>query len=250
MMSKNPSRLVALALFASGLGSAAAADEPAASARPVVVELFTSQGCNSCPPADAFLGELAQQSGLIALAFHIDYWNYIGWKDPFSSPEATQRQRDYAQALGLGSIYTPQMVIDGGVDAVGSDRAKVRRAIAAAGQHPKIPIAIAARPDGGWRVTIPAAKVDQPATVWLALYDRRHVTPVKRGENAGATLTDYNIVREFRRLGQWDGTQLDLPLDIDAIDLADRGVAVIVQAGAAGPVLGAAALPTAKAGGA
>jgi hypothetical protein len=250
MMLKSLSRALTIALLGGGLGSVATADESPTPTAPVVVELFTSQGCNSCPPADAFLGELAQRTDLIALAFHVDYWNYIGWEDPFSSPEATQRQRDYARSLGLASVYTPSMVIDGSADAVGSDRAKVNRAIVAAGQHPKTPIAIAAGPGGGWRVTIPTAKVDQPATVWLALYDRQHVTPVKRGENAGATLTDYNIVREFRRIGQWDGTQLDLPLDIGAIDLADRGVAVIVQAGGAGAILGAAVLPTVRAGGA
>ena len=237
-------RLLTVALFVGGVDSAATAEETVTSAAPVVVELFTSQGCNSCPPADAFLGELAQRSDLIALAFHVDYWNYIGWEDPFSSPEATQRQRDYAQSLSLSSVYTPQMVIDGSFDAVGSDRAKVNRAIAAASQHRKIRIAIAAGPAGGWRATIPATEIDQPATVWLAHYDRQHITPVKRGENAGATLTEYNIVREFRRIGQWDGAKLDVPLDIEATDLPDRGFAIIVQAGTAGPVLGAALLET------
>ena len=248
-MLKCLARLLTIGLFVGGLDSAATAQQPAASAAPVVVELFTSQGCNSCPPADAFLGELAQRSGLIALAFHVDYWNYIGWEDPFSSPEATRRQRDYAQSLGLSSVYTPQMVIDGSFDAVGSDRTKVDRAIAAASQNGKIPIAIAAGPTGDWHATIPASAIEQPATVWLALYDRRHITPVKRGENAGATLTDYNIVREFRRIGQWDGSELDLPLHIEATDRADRGIAVIVQDGAAGPVLGAALLPAAPVGG-
>lgn len=248
-MLKGLARLLTIALFAGGFDSAATAEEPATSAAPVVVELFTSQGCSSCPPADAFLGELAQRSDLIALAFHVDYWNYIGWEDPFSSPEATQRQRDYARSLSLSSVYTPQMVIDGSFDAVGSDRTKVNRAIAAASQHGKIPIVIAASPAGGWRATLPATDIDQPATVWLALYDREHATPVRRGENAGKTLTNYNIVREFRRIGQWDGAKLDLPLDLEATDLADRGVAIIVQAGTAGPILGAGLLPSAPAGG-
>lgn len=243
------SSLLAIALLVGRLDPAANADETVTSTAPVVVELFTSQGCNSCPPADAFLGELAQRPDLIALSLHVDYWNYIGWKDPFSSPEATQRQRDYAGSLGLSSVYTPQMVIDGSFDAVGSNRARVNEAIAAARQRPKIPVAIAASPTGGWLVAIPETEVDQPATVWLALYDREHVTPVRRGENAGKTLTNYNIVREFRRIGQWDGAKLDLPLDIGATDLADRGFAVIVQAGAAGPILGAALSPTLKAGG-
>lgn len=249
MMSRTFSYLLTIALLVGGLDSVATADETATSAAPVVVELFTSQGCNSCPPADAFLGELAQRPDLIALSLHIDYWNYIGWKDPFSSPEATQRQRDYAGSLGLSSVYTPQMVIDGSFDAVGSNRAKVNEAIAAASQRAKIPVAIATSPTGGWLATIPAAEVDQPATVWLALYDREHVTPVRRGENSGKTLTNYNIVRELRRIGRWDGTKLDLPLDIGATDLTDRGFAVIVQAGATGAILGAALPPALQAGG-
>jgi len=243
-----PSLLVA-ALLVGGLDAAAKAEETTGSTTPVVVELFTSQGCNSCPPADAFLGELAQRPDLIALSLHIDYWNYIGWKDPFSSPEATKRQRGYAQSLGLSSVYTPQMVIDGSFDAVGSNRSQVNEAIAAASQRPKVPVTVATNPEGGWVATIPQAEVDQPATVWLAIYDRQHVTPVRRGENAGKTLTNYNIVRELHSVGRWDGAKLDLPLDIGAIDLADRGFAVIVQAGDAGPIVGAAVSPTPKAGG-
>lgn len=249
MMSRVFSRLLTMALFVGGLVSGASADESTNSEAPVVVELFTSQGCNSCPPADAFLGELAQRPDLIALAFHVDYWNYIGWEDPFSSPEATQRQRDYAQSLGLSSVYTPQMVIDGSFDAVGSNRAQVNQAIATASQHGKIPVAITTSPAGRWLVTVPDADVAQSATVWLALYDRRHATPVKRGENAGKTLTNYNIVREFRRIGRWDGAKLDLPLDIGGTDLAVRGFAVIVQVDAAGPILGAALGPILKSGG-
>jgi hypothetical protein len=243
MMSKTLSRLVIIALLVGGFASVATADESANVEAPVVVELFTSQGCNSCPPADAFLGELAQRSDLIALAFHVDYWNYIGWKDPFSSPEASQHQRDYAQSLGLSSIYTPQMVIDGSFDVVGSDRTRVNQAIAVASQRKKFPVSVATSPAGGWVVTIPAADIDEPATVWLALYDRQQTTPVRRGENAGKTLTDYNIVREFHSIGRWDGTKLDLPLDLGATDLAKRGFAVIVQAGTTGPILGAALAP-------
>ena len=236
-------RLFAVVLCISGPGSTAMAEEITSAEAPVVVELFTSQGCNSCPPADAFLGELAQRRNLVALAFHVDYWNYIGWQDPFSSPEATERQRNYAQSLGLSSVYTPQIVVDGTFDAVGSDRAKVNQAIAAASQRQRLSIEIATGPASGWLVTIPAGEAAQPATVWLALYDRQHSTSVRRGENAGKILTDYNIVREFRAIGRWDGAKLDLPLDLGATDLAERGFAVIVQAATAGPILGAAVAP-------
>jgi hypothetical protein len=239
-------RLLFIALLAGSSGRAAVADEPAVAPIPVVVELFTSQGCNSCPPADALLGQLAQRTDLVALAFHVDYWNYIGWEDPFSSPEATQRQRDYARAMNLGTVYTPQMVIDGSFDVVGSDRSKVGEAIAAAARQDKLPLAIAASPAGGWLVTLPAARIDEPATLWLVVYERQHSTPVRRGENAGKTLTDYNIVREFRRIATWDGTKLDLPLDVGAIDPIEKGFAVIVQVGGAGRILGAAVAPGAK----
>ena len=248
-MSRILSHLLAIALLVSGFGFVAAADESTRAEAPVVVELFTSQGCNSCPPADALLGELAQRPDLVALAFHVDYWNYIGWQDPFSSPEATKRQRDYAQSLELSSVYTPEMVIDGSFDIVGSNRARVDQVIATASQRQKLPVTIVAGPAGGWHVTIPAGEAAEPATVWLALYDRRHSTPVRRGENAGKTLTDYNIVREFRAIGQWTGAKLDLPVDIGATDLAERGFAVIIQTATAGRILGAALAPVPTTGG-
>src|SRR6059036_991639 len=104
---------------------AAAPGRAADNRPPVVVELFTSEGCSSCPPADAFLGELAQRPDIVALAFHVDYWDYIGWKDPYASPLTTQRQHDYAAALHLHMVYTPQMVVDGRADVVGSERSDV-----------------------------------------------------------------------------------------------------------------------------
>src|SRR5260221_3177098 len=122
--------LVAATLFATG--SAVAAERPPtalAADRPVVVELFTSQGCSSCPPADALLGELTRHADVLPLAFHVDYWNRLGWKDPYSSAESTARQRTHSRQLGLRTTYTPQMVVDGGIDVVGSERADVLKAI-------------------------------------------------------------------------------------------------------------------------
>src|ERR1700736_1842766 len=107
------------------LGLAVVVTPAAAGERPIVVELFTSQGCSSCPPADALLAELAQRPDVIALGFHIDYWDDLGWKDPLSSPAATARQRDYARQFGRRQVYTPQLVVDGAEEAVGSDRAAV-----------------------------------------------------------------------------------------------------------------------------
>jgi len=242
-MSRTFSRLLTVALSVWGITSPAIAGESGTSPAPVVVELFTSQGCNSCPPADAFLGELAGRADLIALAFHVDYWNYIGWKDPFSSSEATRRQRGYAQALDLPSIYTPQMVIDGHFDAIGSDRVAVQQAIIAASQRGKLSISVVADPNGRWHAIVPEVGMDASATVWLVSFDRQHVTSVRRGENAGKALVEYNIVRGLHNIGQWNGARLDIPLKLDVPNLDEHGYAVIVQTGETGAVLGAALIP-------
>ncbi len=218
-----------------------AADETSAN-RPVVVELFTSQGCSSCPPADELLGELADQPGVIALAHHVDYWDYIGWKDPFARPEATERQRRYAKQLGSRFIYTPQMVIDGQIDVVGSRRTQVISSITAArsaGERLAIDIESDSKTA---KVTIPAGEApEQGATVWLAVYDDEHRTRVGRGENAGRELTDANVVREFVSLGTWNGEAMELSVDLaSAIAEGRGGCAIIVQEGRAGRVLGAA----------
>jgi len=240
------SRIILAAMVAAMTVPAWAASENS----PVVVELFTSQGCSSCPPADALLGELAARPDIVALAFHVDYWDYIGWKDPHANPASTARQRSYAGALGLRMVYTPQMVVDGRTDVVGSARGEVTSAIEDAAQRPKLAVAIEPDGNGGHRVVIPAASGElagREATIWLAVFDSAQETKVKRGENGGRTLKEYNIVREWRQIGSWNGDALTLPLDVapplDAGPDADRnGCAVIVQEGPVGPVLGAAIL--------
>jgi hypothetical protein len=209
--------------------------------RPVVVELFTSQGCSSCPPADALLDELAKQSGVLALSFHIDYWDYIGWKDPFASPQYTERQRDYAAKLGLRYVYTPQMVIDGRHDAVGSNRGDVTRAIQqAAGTAPVVAVSLDDT-EGGRAILSAGEAPSGGATVWLVAFDDGHDTPVARGENRGRDLHNSNVVRELRALGTWTGEAKTFPLDFQAERAEGRGgCAIIVQQGRGGPVLGAA----------
>lgn len=238
-MSRKIPLLLLAAAVATGVGAGAARAQDKA---PVVVELFTSEGCSSCPPADAFLGELAQRPEIVALAFHVDYWDYIGWKDPYASPAYTRRQHEYTGALGLHMVYTPQMVVDGRTDVVGSDRRKVEAAIGKAAAGPKLAIAIEKDTAGGYRAVIPAAAppADGPATVWLALFDSERETRVARGENGGRTLKEYNIVREWRKLGTWNGDAIALPLDIAMSDPDRNGCAVIVQSGPVGPILGAA----------
>jgi len=217
-----------LALAALSAGPAVAAE------RPVVVELFTSQGCSSCPPADALLATLADRPEVLALAFHVDYWNRLGWTDPFSSVWATARQSAYATQMGSSQVYTPQAVVDGGRDVVGSDRAALDSAIADARRDPSVPLTLTAS-DAALQVAVdPAAPVD--AVLWLVGFDDRHETSVRRGENAGHTLVDRNVVRSLARLDGWSpgGT-------IAAARPEGDRAAVLLQA-ADGRILGAARL--------
>lgn len=195
--------LLAIAGVAYPTGAFAA---PAAAERPIVVELFTSQGCSSCPPADRFLTELARERrDLLPLAFHVTYWNGLGWADPFSSEVATRRQAAYGARFGDGS-YTPEMVVDGREGLVGSDRLRAEAAIAAAkaARAPTPDIAVR-RDTAGIEIRVGAG--EGPGRVILVGYDRRHETAVGRGENRGRTLTESNVVRAFVPVGAWTGAE-------------------------------------------
>lgn len=218
------------------------------SGRPVVVELFTSQGCSSCPPADAYLGELARRDDVIALAYHVDYWDYIGWKDPFAVAEHTSRQRAYARAMGLRTIYTPQMLLDGRVDAVGSRRSDVEAKIATVarlgpGERVDVPVVLSVDAEGVLSIEVPAGSAGGASDVWLVAYDDMHVTPVPRGENQGRTLTDFNVVRALWRVGEWTGTALSERFDTTKWPIKADRVALLVQRKDAGPIVGAAGIP-------
>lgn len=193
---------VVLSLVLSGFF---AASPVAASQRLTVVELFTSQGCSSCPPADAFLTELARsRSDLLPLAFHVTYWNSLGWRDPFSFDEATARQYVYSRDLGENSVFTPEMVVDGAKSVAGSDRAAAETAISAARNMRKEDIALRVwREAGGLRIEIGAGR--GTARVVIAGFDPVHRTSVGRGENGGRVLTESNIVRAIRDVGGWTG---------------------------------------------
>ena len=238
--------LSAVALWAAASVPAFAAD----GGKKIVVELFTSQGCSSCPPADAFLAELAQRDDVIALSFHVDYWNYIGWTDPYSSPEATARQRAYGRAMGKRYVYTPQIVVDGRAEAVGSHRGTVENLIRMAAAARKIAIDVSHRKDGTADIRLPAAEGGPGrADLWIGFYDNGARTEVAAGENAGATIVNANIVRSFRRIGSWDGTATSRRVDLKALGAAGRdGCVVVLQAPGNGPVLGAAAFPLAAGG--
>jgi len=228
----NAIRILALACAAVGATSMASAEQPK---RPVVVELFTSEGCSSCPPADALLTEIAnKRHDVLPLAFHVTYWNSLGWTDPFSFEAATKRQEGYSEISSAGGPYTPQMVIDGTEDVVGSERGDVLHAISvkAAKAGDAVPVQVAR---DGSDATIKIGLGEGAGKVWLIGYDSRHVTPVGRGENEGRTLVESNVVRSLTAMGDWRGAVLNLHHALPA----GEHLAVLLQA-ADGRILGAA----------
>jgi len=210
----------------------------AADAAPVhsVVELFTSQGCSSCPPADRILAELARDPNVLAMSLPVDYWDYIGWKDTLAEPSYTQRQEAYAKSSGRGQVYTPQAIVNGLADAVGSDRRQIEQAAATTAKRPgvlSVPLSIVEQGDAV-DISIGAAPAGAPRSAGvylLALATKRTVT-IERGENAGATITYSNVVRGMTKIGEWSGSPMTLKANLAHahLDGADA-YAVIVQEG-------------------
>lgn len=213
---------------------------------PTVVELFTSQGCSSCPPADAILAELAERRDVVAIAYHVTYWDHLGWKDPFATRWGTERQGRYVRALGLHNRYTPQMVVDGATDVVGSRREAVAGALTVSRRAAAGRVQIALSRDsatGALRVRLPARHIDQAAELLLIRYAGAQETEVLRGENGGRTLTNTHIAREIRHLGSWAGAALDLDVPVAANSgNDDSGYAILLQERRAGRIIGAAKL--------
>jgi hypothetical protein len=231
-------RMIAIAL--SGLCLLVAVPALAQGASGTVVELFTSQGCSSCPPADAYLTKLAQEPGVIALALHVDYWDYIGWEDTFAKSQFTDRQRAYAKAAGSATIYTPQMIVAGKDLAVGSDpdavAGMIRRHQSAAAM-----VVLQLMREGETVSIRAAARVALPSalTVQLVRYKPTAVVAIQRGENAGRTIEYTNIVTSWARIGTWDGAS-DLVMDAPAP--GGDAVAVILQEEGPGMIFAASAL--------
>ncbi len=274
---RSPRLALAFALVAS-LGAAEAGP-----VRPIVVELYTSQGCNSCPPADLLLGRLAQRPGVIALSLPITYWDMLGWKDSLASDANTRRQKAYAAAMGHGGVYTPQIIVDGVADVVGSRAGAVEAAIAerraelaqadlaraqartarveadaeraADAAHavpaampmmlavpapvdPVVPVALSETPQET-HIEIGGVPGERNATVWMFHFRSAVSVNIPNGENAGHTITYHNVANDPRAVGVYRGKALSLVLP-KAGGVPSDGVAVIVQQGGYGHVLGAA----------
>ncbi|MFA5952372.1 MAG: DUF1223 domain-containing protein [Hyphomicrobium sp.] len=218
------------------------------STQPAVIELYTSQGCSSCPPADAVLGEFAEKDDVIALSLPVDYWDSLGWKDTFGSPLYSRRQRDYAIARGDGQVYTPQVVINGRAHVVGSSARAIEQGIAET--TPGLlacATTVQQRLEGaGLVVDIGASPSSAPsacrapARVFLAYVQSQGTVRIGRGENGGRTITYHNVVRALEPIGSWSGNALSIRKDLSQPALANaNSIVVLVQQGQGGPLLGA-----------
>lgn len=242
-------RRLALAPLIAGLWIATVIVARAAEPR-AVLELFTSQGCSSCPPADKLLGELTADPSLVTLSLPIDYWDYLGWKDTLASPADTARQRAYARARGDREVYTPQIVVNGAMHVLGSDRAAIDRMIGQTDQKPGVmSVPVVMTPDGAsLNVKVQSAEsAHNVGEVWLCPLAKAVAVAIDRGENRGRTITYHNVVRSWVKLGDWTGSEATWNVPIskiegDGVDAA----AVMVQEGTPdkpGIILGAAYAP-------
>lgn len=213
-----------------------------------VVELFTSQSCSSCPPADKVLGDLIARGDVIALAYHVDYWNYLGWRDPLSAKKFTARQYGYAKSFGKESVYTPQAVIDGREHAVGSnEHAIVRRIDELAESGRGLTVPITTRQANG-KVTITVGAGKGKANIVLVYFDHKTKVTIDGGENSGRTVTYWHTVRDVQTVGMWDGKATSIVMPAAVIrGSTSGGCAILLQemtaANVPGPILGAAVVP-------
>lgn len=230
----------AAALIALATGAPLTGAGAADAAHPTVVELFQSQGCSSCPPANANVIALSARPDILALSFQVTYWDQLGWKDTFGSPQYTARQWDYARALRHDNVWTPQVVVNGRTDVVGIQKGEILTAIARADRGASGPVVTVA----AGRVTVAGpteAAGAAHAAIWLVRYDPNIVqVPIARGENGGRTLPHKNVVRSLTRLGDWSGPAKTYSLP--TLDASGLKSAILVQAGPGGPILAAARL--------
>jgi hypothetical protein len=237
--------VLSFAVIASAMMTAASA-EPRG-----VVELFTSQGCSSCPAADKLAGELAHDPSLVVMSLAIDYWDYLGWKDTLALPGHTNRQRAYSKVRGDREVYTPQVVVNGVTHVLGSDKQAIENAVAQTRAQPgmlTVPVNLSVA-DNQVSVAVPAAANTAKGEIWLCPITRSVPVQIGRGENSGHTITYTNVVRRWVKLGDWTGTARNYKVPVsDVTAVGGDAVAVVVQAGpkeAPSSMLGAAitALP-------
>lgn len=219
------------ALLASVAGTAQAENT-------VVVELYTSQGCSSCPPADKILKSLSSQSNIIALSLNVDYWDYLGWKDDLALAGNSKRQRKYAKVMRSRHVYTPQLMVDGKMDVVGSRRSQVDSAVATyADMSDKAQVDARVIGDTLEVSVSPRGASAGDSVIWLVGYDSSVIKQIGAGENRGRNIEYSNVVREWREVGRWDGKA---PLSLQSTrPKGESGFAVIVQQDEVGPILGA-----------
>ena len=204
----------------------------------VMIELFTSQGCYSCPPADEVLGRLAEYDNIVALSMHVDYWDYLGWRDTFAKRAFTERQYSYRDTMGERVVYTPQMIVQGIAPVTGSRSMSVKDAIAQVRALPDIATIDISERGGGIVARIAPTSAAKGGTLFVAKYTQRQTVEIARGENGGKTLAYHNVVEMISPLGQWQGTEareVDLPSPAPG-----EGVALWLQDGRTGPIFAAA----------
>lgn len=223
---------VAIALIAATCGLAGTLRCEAAGAR-AVVELFTSQGCSSCPPADKLLGELAKDPRIIALTLPIDYWDYLGWKDTLANPHHSARQRAYVHMLGVSNVYTPQVVIDGEAQAVGSDRRKIENLIKTtygSNGAMEVPLTIMVE-DGTLKIATNGRAAVKGAEIWICGVSKQVHVKIGRGENHGNEFVYHNVVRRWLKVGNWNGEPAtwSVPIENIAREGIDAAVAYLQE---------------------
>lgn len=227
------------------LATVAAQAQQQPGSAPVVLELFTSQGCNSCPPADALMEDWVRQPGIIAISLHVDYWDYLGWKDTLSKKGHGVRQQDYSRNSGKREVFTPQVVVNGKYMVVGSDRAAVEKALEKGRRMQSVAIqAEKNKATGNWQIRVPSVTgFEGEAKLVLCRYDAQHDVAIERGENSGRTLSYLNVARNWGDLGRWKGqsASYDVP-DLTGTDWGRQGAMVMLQivtSEGVGPILGA-----------
>ncbi|WP_246215958.1 DUF1223 domain-containing protein [Microvirga makkahensis] len=215
-----------------------------------VVELFTSQGCSNCPPADALLVEYSRRPDIVALSFPVNYWDYLGWKDTLAHAEFTNRQKDYAHARSDRQVFTPQMIVNGKKSCIGSDRAQIEKAIQMTGKgRSTLPVDVAIAEQNG-TVTVSITETGEVphrnAEVWVLPVLRSQTVPIERGENKGRTVTYANVVRGLKRIGEWHGGPARFELPAETARRGGDGFVVLLQVeenDRPGMILGAAKSP-------